>query len=161
LIQRLFNYLCPVISSDLFDSVSRPQRFCPPSYRSLGQSFFSYFNFLEMNIFVSNLSFQVQDQDLLEIFAEYGEVSSAKVITDKFSGRSRGFGFVEMASEEEAKKAIAELDQAEVDGRTISVAEAKPREQRPERKSFSGGGSGGGGTRSGGGGGYNKFNKRY
>jgi RNA recognition motif-containing protein len=114
-----------------------------------------------MNIFVSNLSFQVQDQDLLEIFAEYGEVSSAKVITDKFSGRSRGFGFVEMASDEEAKKAIAELDQAEVDGRTISVAEAKPREQRPERKPFGGGGGGsrggfGGGKPSGGG-----FNKRY
>jgi RNA recognition motif-containing protein len=118
-----------------------------------------------MNIFVSNLSFQVQDQDLLEIFAEYGEVSSAKVITDKFSGRSRGFGFVEMSSDEDAKKAIAELDQAEVDGRTISVAEAKPREQRPERKSFgggggrpSGGGYGGGGSKSGGSGG---FNKRY
>lgn len=112
-----------------------------------------------MNIFVSNLSFQVQDQDLHEIFAEYGEITSAKVITDKFSGRSRGFGFVEMPNEEEAKKAIAELDQAEVDGRAISVAEAKPREQRPERKSF--GGGGGGGQRSGGGGGYNKFNKRY
>jgi RNA recognition motif-containing protein len=112
---------------------------------------------------VSNLSFQVQDQDLLEIFAEYGEVSSAKVITDKFSGRSRGFGFVEMASDEEAKKAIAELDQAEVDGRTISVAEAKPREQRPERKSFGGGGGGnrGGSGGYGGSSGGNKFNKRY
>ena len=115
-----------------------------------------------MNIFVSNLSFQVQDQDLLEIFAEYGEVSSAKVITDKFSGRSRGFGFVEMASDEEAKKAIAELDQAEVDGRTISVAEAKPREQRPERKSFGGGGGNRGGSGGyGGSSGGNKFNKRY
>ena len=121
-----------------------------------------------MNIFVSNLSFQVQDQDLLEIFAEYGEVTSAKVITDKFSGRSRGFGFVEMASDEEAKKAISELDQAEVDGRTISVAEAKPREQRPERKPF-GNGGGGGGSRFGGngggsgsgGGGYKKSNNRY
>lgn len=122
-----------------------------------------------MNIFVSNLSFQVQDQDLLEIFAEYGEVTSAKVITDKFSGRSRGFGFVEMPTEEEAKKAIQELDQAEVDGRSISVAEAKPREQRPERKPF--GSGGGGGNRGGSGGGYgggsggsgggNKFNKRY
>ena len=109
-----------------------------------------------MNIFVSNLSFQIQDQDLLEIFAEYGEVTSAKVITDKFSGRSRGFGFVEMANDEEARKAIAELDQAAVDGRTISV---KPREQRPERKPF-GAGAGGGGNRfnKGGGGG---FNKRY
>jgi len=118
-----------------------------------------------MNIFVSNLSFQVQDQDLLEIFAEYGEVTSAKVITDKFSGRSRGFGFVEMPTEEEAKKAIQELDQAEVDGRSISVAEAKPREQRPERKPFGSGGGGGnrggGGYGGGSGGGGNKFNKRY
>lgn len=111
-----------------------------------------------MNIFVSNLSFQVQDQDLLEIFAEYGEVTSAKVITDKFSGRSRGFGFVEMSNDEEAKKAISELDQAEVDGRTISVAEAKPREARPERKPFGGGGGFRGGN---GGGGFNKSNKRF
>lgn len=113
-----------------------------------------------MNIFVSNLSFQIQDQDLLEIFAEYGEVTSAKVITDKFSGRSRGFGFVEMANDEEARKAIAELDQAAVDGRTISVAEAKPREQRPERKPFGAGGGGGNRFNKGGGGGGG-FNKRY
>ena len=112
-----------------------------------------------MNIYVSNLSFNVQDEDLRGFFAEYGEVTSAKVITDKFSGRSRGFGFVEMSNDEEAKKAISELDQAEVDGRTISVAEAKPRESRPERKPF---GGGGGGFRGGnGGGGFNKSNKRF
>ena len=97
-----------------------------------------------MNIFVSNLSFQVQDQDLLEIFAEYGEVSSAKVITDKFSGRSRGFGFVEMSDDESAQKAIAELDGGMVEGRAIRVSVAKPREER----SNTGNGGGGGQRRS-------------
>ena len=65
-----------------------------------------------MNIYVSNLSFNVADEDLKDFFADYGEVSSAKVITDKFTGKSRGFGFVEMPDEESAKKAIQELDQA-------------------------------------------------
>jgi RNA recognition motif-containing protein len=83
-----------------------------------------------MNIYVSNLSFNVRDEDLQEYFAEYGEVSSAKVIMDKFTNRSRGFAFVEMPDEEAAKKAIAELDGASVDGRTINVAVAKPREER-------------------------------
>lgn len=94
-----------------------------------------------MNIYVSNLSFNVQDEDLREYFAEYGEVTSAKIITDKFTNRSRGFGFVEMADDEAAKKAIAELNGASVDGRAISVTVAKPREERPgsnnNRKSFS------------------------
>jgi RNA recognition motif-containing protein len=84
-----------------------------------------------MNIYISNLSFNVQDEDLKEFFTEYGEVSSAKVITDKFTGKSRGFGFVEMPDDEAAKKAIAELDQASVDNRTIRVMEAKPREDKP------------------------------
>jgi RNA recognition motif-containing protein len=83
-----------------------------------------------MNIYVSNLSFNVRDEDLHEYFAEYGEVSSAKVIMDKFTNRSRGFAFVEMPDEEAAKKAIQELDGASVDGRTINVAIAKPREER-------------------------------
>ena len=106
-----------------------------------------------MNIYVSNLSFNVQDEDLKDFFAEYGEVSSAKVITDKFTGKSRGFGFVEMSDDEAAKKAIAELDQATVEGRNIRVMEAKPKEEKPQR---SGGGfrSNGGGYS--GGGGYNK-----
>jgi RNA recognition motif-containing protein len=103
-----------------------------------------------MNIYVSNLSFNVQDEDLKEFFAEYGEVTSAKVITDKFTGRSRGFGFVEMSDDAAAQKAIQELDGATVEGRAIKVSEAKPREQRPST-----GGSGGGGGRSGGGGGRN------
>ena len=84
-----------------------------------------------MNIFVSNLSFNVQDEDLKEFFTPYGEVSSAKVVMDKVTGKSRGFGFVEMPDETAAKKAIAELDEATVDGRTVKVVEARPREDKP------------------------------
>jgi RNA recognition motif-containing protein len=83
-----------------------------------------------MNIYISNLSFNVTDDDLRDYFAEYGEVSSAKVIMDKFTGKSRGFAFVEMSDDEAAKKAIEELDGATVDGRTIGVSVAKPREDR-------------------------------
>lgn len=83
-----------------------------------------------MNIYVSNLSFNVQDEDLREFFAEYGEVSSAKVIMDKFTNRSKGFGFVEMSDDEAAQKAIAELDGGMVEGRAIKVMVAKPREER-------------------------------
>ena len=86
-----------------------------------------------MNIYVSNLSFNVQDEDLREFFTEYGEVSSAKVITDKFTGKSRGFGFVEMPDTASAQKAIAELDNASVDNRNIRVMEAKPKEERKPR----------------------------
>ncbi len=121
-----------------------------------------------MNIYVSNLSFNVQDEDLKEFFTEYGEVSSAKVITDKFTGKSRGFGFVEMPDNESAQKAIAELDNGTVEGRNIRVMEAKPKEERPARTGGGGGyggnsgggygGNSGGGNRGGnsGGGGYNK-----
>lgn len=90
-----------------------------------------------MNIYVSNLSFNVQDEDLREFFAEYGEVSSAKVITDKFTNRSRGFGFVEMPDQEAAQKAINELDGGLVEGRAIKVMEAKPREERSNSNSNS------------------------
>ena len=86
-----------------------------------------------MNIYVSNLSFNIQDEDLREFFAPYGEVASAKIINDKFSGKSRGFGFVEMSDDAAAQKAIAELDGGSVDGRTIRVMEAKPKEDRPAR----------------------------
>ncbi|HEY8386960.1 MAG TPA: RNA-binding protein [Parasegetibacter sp.] len=99
-----------------------------------------------MNIYVSNLSFNVSDEDLNDFFAEYGEVTSAKVIMDKFTGQSRGFGFVEMSDDEAAQKAIQELDSAVVDGRTIRVSVAKPREERPA-KSF--------GSRN------NSYNNRY
>lgn len=80
-----------------------------------------------MNIFISNLSFRVNDEDLKQLFEEYGEISSAKVITDRYTGKSRGFGFVEMSSDEEAKKAIEELDKAEYDGKVITVSIAKPK----------------------------------
>ena len=86
-----------------------------------------------MNIYVSNLSFAVQDEDLREFFTEYGEVSSAKVITDKFTNRSRGFGFVEMSDDAAAEKAIKELDGGMVDGRAIKVTVAKPREESSNR----------------------------
>jgi RNA recognition motif-containing protein len=90
-----------------------------------------------MNIYVSNLSFNVQDGDLKEFFTPYGDVSSAKIINDKFTGKSRGFGFVEMSDDESAKKAIAELDQSTVDGRAIKVMEARPKEDRPARSNGS------------------------
>ena len=101
-----------------------------------------------MNIYVSNLSFNVQDEDLKEFFAEYGEVTSAKVIMDKMTNQSRGFGFVEMSDETASKKAITELDGATVEGRIIKVMEAKPKEDRPSRegnspfRSDNGGGGG-------------------
>ena len=115
-----------------------------------------------MNIYVSNLSFNVQDEDLKEFFTEYGEVSSAKVITDKFTGKSRGFGFVEMPDDEAARKAIAELDQASVENRTIRVMEAKPKEEKPAGNRGGGGGgfrggNGGGGYNGGGGGNRNRY----
>jgi len=93
-----------------------------------------------MNIYVSNLSFNVQDEDLKSYFAEYGEVSSAKVITDKFTQRSKGFGFVEMADEAAAQKAIQELDGAMVDGRSIKVMVARPKEERSNNRGAGGGG---------------------
>ena len=95
-----------------------------------------------MNIYVSNLSFNIQDEDLKEFFTPYGEVSSAKIINDRETGRSRGFGFVEMSDDAASKKAIAELDGAEVEGRNIKVMEAKPKENKPSRGGFGGGGGG-------------------
>jgi RNA recognition motif-containing protein len=81
-----------------------------------------------MNIYVGNLPFNLGEEDLKEIFEEYGEVNSAKIISDKFSGRSKGFGFVEMESDDQANNAIKELNNAEVGGRNIKVNESKPRE---------------------------------
>jgi RNA recognition motif-containing protein len=94
-----------------------------------------------MNIYVSNLSFNVQDEDLRAFFTPYGEVTSAKIITDRESGRSRGFGFVEMSDDTAARKALTELDGATVEGRQIKVTEARPKEDRPARN-FGGGGGG-------------------
>ena len=93
-----------------------------------------------MNIYVSNLSFNIQDKDLSEFFTEYGEVSSAKVIMDKVTSRSRGFGFVEMPDEEASKKAIAGLDGVTKDGRTIQVKEARQKEEKPAFRDNSDGG---------------------
>ncbi len=84
-----------------------------------------------MNIYVSNLGFAVQDTELSQLFAGYGQVSSAKVILDKFTNQSRGFGFVEMPDDAAAAAAIAELNGKTVDGRTIKVTEARPREEKP------------------------------
>jgi RNA recognition motif-containing protein len=91
-----------------------------------------------MNLYVSNLGFQVNDEDLKKLFTSYGQVTSAKVISDRETGRSRGFGFVEMPVEEEAKKAIKELEGKPMEGRALSVSVARPKTDN--RNSFSGGG---------------------
>ena len=100
-----------------------------------------------MNIFVGSLPFKIEESELQEIFEEYGEVTSVKIITDRATGRSKGFGFVEMTNEEEAKKAIEELNNAEIEGRTIVVnkAEEKKEGSRPAGGGFRGGNAGGGG----------------
>lgn len=85
---------------------------------------------MSKKLFVGNLSYGVTDELLKEFFEGVGTVESAKVITDRETGRSRGFGFVEMSSEDEAKKAIDELNEKELDGRAISVNEARPQEER-------------------------------
>lgn len=93
-------------------------------------------------LYVGNLSFQTTDQELNDLFAEAGNVSSAQVVTDRYTGQSRGFGFVEMASEDEAQQAIAAINGRNVGNRALVVNESRPRE----------GGAGGGGSRGGGGG---------
>ncbi len=100
-----------------------------------------------MNIFVGNLSYQATDEDLRAAFEAYGQVSSASVIIDKFTGKSRGFGFVEMPNAEEGQRAVQALNDSELKGRAIKVNEARPREDRPPRRDFGGGGGGGGGYR--------------
>lgn len=108
-----------------------------------------------MNIYVSNLSFNTSDAELQDLFSKFGEVSSAKVITDRETGRSRGFGFVEMGNDEEGKAAMAGLNNKEVEGRAMSVSVAKEREARTGGGGFGGGSRGGGGysnNRGGGGG---------
>jgi|ERR1700730_444704 RNA recognition motif-containing protein len=92
-----------------------------------------------MNMYVSNLSFDVQDEDLKGFFTPFGEVASARIISDKITGQSRGFGFVEMRDDTAAKKAMEELNNATVDGRNIKVVEARPKEDRPFRGNSGGG----------------------
>lgn len=115
---------------------------------------------MSMKLYVGNLSFQTSSYDLEELFATVGTVESASVVEDRETGRSRGFGFVEMASQEEGERAIAEFNGKEVSGREIKVNEAKPREDRGGhggggggRGGYGGGGGGRGGNRGGGGGG--------
>src|SRR5215207_2262386 len=109
-------------------------------------------------LYVGNLSYGVSSSDLEQLFGPHGTVQSAEVIADRETGRSKGFGFVQMGSDEEAQAAIAALHGQEHDGRALTVNEAKPREDRPRGGGGGGGGrggyGGGGGGRSGGGGGY-------
>jgi RNA recognition motif-containing protein len=121
-----------------------------------------------MNIYVGNLSWQMTDEDLRTLFEQYGSVTSAKIVKDKVSGRSKGFGFVEMPDDSEAQNALSSLYESEVLGRKIIVNEAQPKPQNGgggggfKKRSFGGGGnSGGGGYKKGGfnrggGGGYNR-----
>ncbi len=113
-----------------------------------------------MNIYVGNLSWTMTDDDLMNLFTQYGSVTSAKILKDKMNGRSKGFGFVEMADDEAAKTAIANLNETEVQGRKLIVNESQPRQEGDYKKrSFGGGGGGykkgggygGGGNRGGGG----------
>jgi RNA recognition motif-containing protein len=105
-----------------------------------------------MNIFVTNLNFKVQTEQLREMFEAYGEVTSAKVIVDHETGRSRGFGFVEMSSDEDAQQAINALNQRDIDGKAMVVQQARPREEMQTVKQ----------NRNNSGGGYNKsYNKSY
>jgi len=87
-----------------------------------------------MNIYVGNLSYSVTEEDLNNAFAEYGEVSTVNLITDKFSGRSKGFGFVEMSNNSEAIASMKALDDTDMKGRNIKVNEAKPRTERPRER---------------------------
>jgi RNA recognition motif-containing protein len=114
-----------------------------------------------MNIYVGNLSWNLKDQDLSNLFASHGEVSSAKIVVDKFTNRSKGFGFVEMVNDEQAQAAITALNGTEVDGRNIVVNESRPKPEGGggggfKKRSFGSGGGGGGYKGGGGGGGYKK-----
>ena len=93
-----------------------------------------------MNIFIAGLSYSINDNDLRDLFNEYGEISSAKVIMDKATGRSKGYGFVELEDNAAGQKAIEELNGAEYDGRTISVSEARPRRNFDNNRGGNGGG---------------------
>lgn len=104
-------------------------------------------------LYVGNLAYSIRDEDLQDLFAAYGQVQSAKVMMDRDSGRSKGFGFVEMDTAEEAQAAIQGLNEQSVGGRNLAVNIARPREERP-RGNFGGGNGGRGGYGGGGGGGY-------
>ncbi|WPB58814.1 RNA-binding protein [Xylophilus sp. GOD-11R] len=106
-------------------------------------------------LYVGNLSYSIRDNDLQEAFGEYGVVASAKVMMERETGRSKGFGFVEMGTDAEALAAIEGMNGQQLDGRALTVNEARPMEPRPAGGGYGGGGrSGGGGYGGGGGGGY-------
>jgi hypothetical protein len=104
-------------------------------------------------LYVGNLPYQMRDSDLEQAFGQFGQVTSAKVMMERETGRSKGFGFVEMASDAEAQAAISGMNGQPLGGRSIVVNEARPMEQRPRSGGFGGGGGGGGGRGFGGGGG--------
>lgn len=108
-----------------------------------------------MNIYVSNLNFSTKSDSLQELFAEYGEVTSVNIITDRETGRSRGFGFVDMPNDEEGQKAIDEINNTDFEGKTLTVSVARPKTERPAGGGYNRGG-GGGYNRGGGGGGFNR-----
>ena len=108
-----------------------------------------------MNIYVGNLSWNLKDQDLADLFTPFGEVTSAKIVMDKFTNRSKGFGFVEMTNKEEAQAAINQLNGSEIDGRNLVVNESRPKDESSGGYK-KGGGGGGGFNRGGGGGGFNR-----
>ncbi len=89
-----------------------------------------------MNIYIGNLEYGVTEDDLRAAFGEFGEVTSANIITDKFTGRSKGFGFVEMSNDDEANQAIDALNDTDLNGRSIKVNQARPREERPSRPRY-------------------------
>lgn len=107
---------------------------------------------MSMKLYVGNLAFQTSSFDLEELFGGFGTVESANVVEDRETGRSRGFGFVEMSSKEEGEKAIDDLNGKDFNGRNLTVNEAKPREDRGGSRGGFGGGGGRGGNRGGGGG---------
>ena len=109
-----------------------------------------------MNIYVGSLHYDLTEDELKQIFEEYGEVTSVRIITDKFTGRSKGFGFVEMTDNDAANKAIEELNESEVKGRTIRVNESIERKDQDRKR-----GGYGGGNRDGGGGGGNRGGDNY
>jgi len=105
-------------------------------------------------LYVGNLPYSVRDGDLEQAFGQFGSVTSAKVMMERDTGRSKGFGFVEMGSDEEAQSAISGMNGQPLGGRSVVVNEARPMEERPPRSGGGGFGGGGGGRREGGGGGY-------
>lgn len=111
-----------------------------------------------MNLYVSNLAYSVTDDELRGEFAAYGNVSSARVVMDRETGRSRGFGFVDMPNNEEAQAAMKGLEGTNLAGRALKIVEARPKEDRPARPPGSGGGYGGGSQ---GGGGHKKKDDRF